>query len=391
MAKLDGKQIKASTVADATLVLSYTKEDGTRAFTGDQSMGTNKLTNLAAPIGENDAARKVDVDAIAAGLAWKDSATVGTTAALPANTYANGTLGVGATLTATSVGILTVDGVATLLNDIILVKDESTGANNGIYKVTTEGTAGVAYILTRQTESDTAADILNAAQFVEEGTDNADSGWTMTTNTPITIGTTALNFTQFTGLGQITAGDGISKTGNVLDLDLATSGGLKIVTAQLSIEPTDFAGIGLEDDGSDNLRLASQGNGIGGGAGSTLSVTANGDSVNVSASGVKAAVPQTSNKAMAASLTSSDFDQATSVTLVSTPGGDGIPMVFVNGVIAEVGQGVKTKDCFFSNDGGTTARAIAAIAAADTLHWVGSVAGFELATTDVIDVLYTAA
>lgn len=70
----------------------------------------------------------------------------------------------------------------------------------------------------------------------------------------------------------LSAGDGIDISGSTISLDLLASGGLKIVSTELSIEPADFAGTGLEDDGSDNLRLAAQGNGIAGGAGSTLSV-----------------------------------------------------------------------------------------------------------------------
>jgi hypothetical protein len=100
-------------------------------------------------------------------------------------------------------------------------------------------------------------------------------------------------------------------------------------------------------------------------------------------------VPTTNNKYMTPAATVSDFD-TTSLTITSTPGEDGYVNIFVNGARQHLGDGVKTRDCYFSGDGGTTARAIAAISAADTLYWVGSVAGFQLATSDKLDFEYEA-
>ncbi len=94
------------------------------------------------------------------------------------------------------------------------------------------------------------------------------------------------------------------------------------------------------------------------------------------------------NKSIAALLTTADGDQAFTGGIAKTPPYDGMVEVEVNGIQAELGDGVKTKDCFFSGDGGTTARQIKDITAADTLHWNGSVAGFELATTDKIELTY---
>lgn len=105
-------------------------------------------------------------------------------------------------------------------------------------------------------------------------------------------------------------------------------------------------------------------------------------------SGTAAAFPTTSNKAMAASLTSSDGQSACSTTLVSTPANHGYIQIFVNGLHEVLGDGVKTKSCYFSADGGTTARTYANIASGDTLYWNGSIAGYQLATTDIIDFDY---
>jgi hypothetical protein len=97
-----------------------------------------------------------------------------------------------------------------------------------------------------------------------------------------------------------------------------------------------------------------------------------------------------SNKNMTANVTVADFDEACSVTIVAMPKRDGYVEARVNGLGEAVGDGVKTLSCYFSGDGGSTARAIAAIAAGDKLYWVGSVAGYQLATTDKIDFLFSA-
>lgn len=98
-----------------------------------------------------------------------------------------------------------------------------------------------------------------------------------------------------------------------------------------------------------------------------------------------------SNKGMAASTTSADFQVACATTLAFTPAGDGHVRVLINGCAQTVGDGVRTKDCYFSSDGGATAKTIANITSGDSLYWVGSVAGFQLAAaTDVVDFDYLA-
>jgi hypothetical protein len=110
-----------------------------------------------------------------------------------------------------------IDGVTLATGDRILIKDQATGSENGIYTVNATGAP------TRGTDADTAAEITASfAVFVEEGTANADSGYTLTNNGTVTVGTTALVFTQFTGLGQITAGAGLTKTANTLDVGAGT-------------------------------------------------------------------------------------------------------------------------------------------------------------------------
>ena len=164
----------------------------------DFAMNTHKITGVTDPTAAQDVATKAYADSVASGLDLKESCDVGTTEALPACTPSGS--GVGKTLTANGVGVLTIDGVATVLNDRILVKNQAAGDDNGIYKVTTEGTSGVAFVLTRATDADTEV-TAGMFTFIEEGTANGDEGWVLTTNDPITIDTTTLTFTQFTGAG----------------------------------------------------------------------------------------------------------------------------------------------------------------------------------------------
>mgnify|MGYP003351818403 CR=1 FL=1 len=100
--------------------------------------------------------------------------------------------------------------------------------------------------------------------------------------------------------------------------------------------------------------------------------------------------PAIGNKAMAASATASDGAQACSTAMGAAPALTSYVEVKVNGINYVVGNGVKTKDCYFSGDSGSTARAFGAIASGDYLYWNGSVAGFQLDTNDVIDFLYNA-
>jgi len=193
---------------------------------------TGTVTVPLTPSNATDAASKGYVDSVAQGLDAKPSAVVATAAALPAYTYANGASGVGATLTMNAVGIVTVDGRALLLGDVVLVKDETAGnaPYNGLYTVTTEGTAGVAAVLTRHTSMDLATEFTGAYIFVESGTVNTGAGFVCTNSSNPTVGSTAITFTQFSGAGQIIAGNGISKSANTLSID--TSVTVDLTTAQ---------------------------------------------------------------------------------------------------------------------------------------------------------------
>ena len=172
-----------------------------------------------AGFGDNSLANKMYVDQVAQGLDTKPSCKLATTANLTA-TYNNGTAGVGATLTNSGTqGTLTIDSTAANLNDRILVKDQTTASQNGIYVVSNVGGASTNWVLTRATPEDQPAELTGGSfVFVEEGTLNANNGYTFKHKGAPTFGTTDLDVSQFSGAGQITAGAALTKSGNQLDV-----------------------------------------------------------------------------------------------------------------------------------------------------------------------------
>ena len=191
--------------------------------TGVVNVNTSRITNVTDPTQAQDAATKSYVDATSSGLDVKSACKYATAAALSAVTYANGSSGVGATLTANANGALSVDGASPAADDRVLVKDQAAQLQNGIYTVTATGSGSAVFVLTRATDYDTTADVTDGTfTFIQEGSANADNGYVMTTNGSITMGTTAIAFDQFSGAGQITAGAGLTKTGNTIDIGAGT-------------------------------------------------------------------------------------------------------------------------------------------------------------------------
>ena len=157
---------------------------------------------------------KAYVDSVANGLDVKKSVRVATTANLSA-TYNNGA---GTLTNSGSQAAIQIDGVTLVANDRVLVKDQSTAAQNGFYKVTTVGSGSANWVLTRTPDADAASELTAGAfTFAEEGTANGDNGYVLSTNGAVTLGTTAITFEQFSGAGQITAGNGLTKSGNTID------------------------------------------------------------------------------------------------------------------------------------------------------------------------------
>jgi len=187
--------------------------------TGTVDVANKRITSVAEPTQATDAATKNYVDAVKTGLDVKDSVRVATTASLSA-TYANGSSGVGATLTNSGTqAALTIDSIVLSVGDRVLVKDQSTALQNGFYKVTTAGTVSTNWVLTRSTDADEDSEVTPGAfTFVEEGTNGGNNGYVCTNTGTITIGTTGISFVQFSGAGSVIAGDGLTKTGNTLNV-----------------------------------------------------------------------------------------------------------------------------------------------------------------------------
>ena len=201
---------------------TYTVQQAFDAITAN-SIALTTGTITTAPVSNTDIVNKQYADAIASGIHFHEAVGYATTAALPASTYNNGTAGVGATLTANANGALTVDSYTFTSpadnGTRILVKNQSNGAENGVYTLTQAGNSspGAPFILTRSTDMDTVGtgvDQIDEGDFflVTGGTANINTAWVQQTPPPITIGTTAIVFQQFAAPITYTAGTGLNES-----------------------------------------------------------------------------------------------------------------------------------------------------------------------------------
>jgi hypothetical protein len=198
--------LTAAKISDFDTQVRTSRLDQMAAPTASVALNSQRITGLADPSGAQDAATKAYVDALKTGLDVKDSVRAATTANI------------------TLSGTQTVDGVVLVANDRVLVKDQTTASGNGIYVV-----AAGAWTRALDADNTPGSEVTGGMfTFVTEGTVNADSGWVLTTNDTIVLGTTALSFAQFSGAGQITAGAGLTKTGNTLDVASTGGGSLTI-------------------------------------------------------------------------------------------------------------------------------------------------------------------
>ena len=206
---VDGSTITA-TSGDLTLT----------ATSGDIDANSNKIVNVATPVNDTDAANKSYVDAARTGLDVKASVKVATTANI------------------TLSGTQTIDGVALSVGDRVLVKNQTTASENGIYVVASSGWS-------RATDADENAEVTSGMfTFIEQGSVNSDTGFVLTTDGTITVGTTGLNFTLFSASGTLIAGNGLSKNGDTLEVNVALTGGIEISADELQLQSS-VAGDGL--------------------------------------------------------------------------------------------------------------------------------------------------
>ena len=186
----------AADVTDLATVVKAYRLDEFAVPTSSVAFNDQKITGLGTPTLDADAATKLYVDNVSAGLDYKDSVRAATT-------DSNITLS----------GTQTIDGVSVIADDRVLVKNQTAGEDNGIYVVS-------ATAWSRSADADTSEDVTSGMyMFVEEGTDNGTTSWILSTPDPIVLGTTSLTFVKYSGAGQIIAGDALTKTGETLDVN----------------------------------------------------------------------------------------------------------------------------------------------------------------------------
>jgi hypothetical protein len=182
-------------------------------MSGAIAMGTNRITGMGDPVNAQDAATKIYVDNSVQGLDAKASCRVATTANI------------------TLSGTQTIDGVAVIAGDRVLVKDQSTASENGIYIV-------AAGSWSRSADANTWDELVHAYSFVEAGTAGANNGYVCTVTAGGTLGSTAVTWVQFSGAGQVIAGTGMTKTGNTLNVNTASASRIVVGADEIDLATT---------------------------------------------------------------------------------------------------------------------------------------------------------
>jgi hypothetical protein len=211
----DIPSIAHTKISDFDAGVRANRLDQMAAPTGSVSLNSQTITNLADPVNTQDAATRGFVEATAQGLDVKDSCVAATTGNITIATALNNGD--------------TIDGVTLSTNDRVLVKDQSTATQNGIYVVGSSPSRAV--------DLAAGSDAAGMFTFIEQGTVNADNGFVCTSNKGSAVtGTNNLTFAQFSGAGQITTADGIQKSGNTISVDLKANGGLVIESSEIAVK-----------------------------------------------------------------------------------------------------------------------------------------------------------
>ena len=276
------------------------------------SFGSNLPTASANPTGDTQLARKAYVDSVAQGLDIKDSCKIATTANI------------------TLSGTQTIDGVAISAGQRVLVKDQSTATQNGIYLC-------AAGAWSRASDFATGDDEAGAFTFIEQGTVNAESGWVCTNNAGgAVVGTDNLAFAQFSGAGQVIAGNGLEKSGNTLSVDLASDAGLEISSGELRVQL----------DGNSGLNRVANG----------MSLKLDGATLSLGGGGIKIADSGVANAQVSASaaIAFSKMESVTSGRLLVGSAGNVPTAVALSGDATIIASGAMT----IANDAISTAKIV---------------------------------
>jgi len=220
----------ANATGSAGSASTPSKEDHTHAFipTADISFAGFKITSLATPTADTDAANKGYVDSVAQGLDTKASVVAATTTdGTLATAFDNGSV---------------VDGVTLVTGDRILIKNQTDATANGIYVVAASGAP------TLSADMNAGSEFPSAYVFVEQGTVNADTGWVCTNNAPVTLGVTNITWTQFSGAGTYTANNGVVLNGSVFSFAPESGKGLQTSSNGAAIKLATTSGLNVSSD-----------------------------------------------------------------------------------------------------------------------------------------------
>lgn len=205
------------------------------------NLNGQRIINVGDPTSVGDAANKQYVDAVAQGLSWKDSCRAATT-----------------TNIALAGGPTAIDGVTLAANDRVLVKNQTTASQNGLYIYGGGGTYA------RSPDGAPGSALVGAATFIEEGTTQADTAWICTTNAPITIGSTNITFAQFGAGASYLAGAGLLLTGNVIDFQTGDTS-LTVAADSVVVNTAVIATVASVNLKTDKTTTVTAGNGLTGG------------------------------------------------------------------------------------------------------------------------------
>lgn len=261
--------LTASKISDFDTQVRTNRLDQMTAPNASVSFNSQNITGLADPVNAQDAATKNYVDSAVQGISPKDSVRVATTANI------------------TLSGTQTIDGIAVVAGDRVLVKNQDTAHQNGIYVVS----AGA---WDRATDANTWNELISAFAFVEEGTLNGDNGYLITVNVGGTLGVSDVTVSQFSGAGQVIAGAGLTKSGNQLDV-VGTTNRIVVYGDSVDIDPsyvgqTSIVTLGTVSTGTWNATTIATTKG-----GTGLTSYATGDLLYASAANTLSALPVQAN------------------------------------------------------------------------------------------------